>query len=242
MRKLMWFTIGFAGACGLCVYVLPFPWIRLALISAGIAGCVLALLDKLFPVLRRIGLVFLGCALGFFWYSGFQTRYLAAPAALDGKTETVTIRTADYGTETEYGFSVEGRLPLEGRSYRVRMYLKETEPLEPGSLITGPFRFAVTAPEEDPVSYLSGDGIFLIARQEKKATIATDTEEIFPDRICMVPTLANGTGTHRCGGGYIPNAWNYGRGGYEDTPRSNPFSMKTASEVLNAWRKLAEKL
>lgn len=67
-------------------------------------------------------------------------------------------------------------------------------------------------------------------------------KEIFPDRICMVPTLANGTGTHRCGGGYIPNAWNYGRGGYEDTPRSNPFSMKTASEVLNAWRKLAEKL
>ena len=58
----------------------------------------------------------------------------------------------------------------------------------------------------------------------------------------MVPTLANGTGTHRCGGGYIPNEWNYGRGGYEDTPRSNPFSMKTAPAVLNAWRKLAEKL
>lgn len=186
MRKLMWFTIGFAGACGLCVYVLPFPWIRLALISAGIAGCVLALLDKLFPVLRRIGLVFLGCALGFFWYSGFQTRYLAAPAALDGKTETVTIRTADYGTETEYGFSVEGRLPLEGRSYRVRMYLKETEPLEPGCLITGPFRFAVTAPEEDPVSYLSGDGIFLIARQEKKVTIAADPEETFLDQIARL--------------------------------------------------------
>ena len=67
-------------------------------------------------------------------------------------------------------------------------------------------------------------------------------KEIFPDRICMVPTLANDTGTHRCGGGYIPNAWNYGRGGYEDTPRSNPFSMKTAETVLNAWRVLSDTL
>ena len=65
---------------------------------------------------------------------------------------------------------------------------------------------------------------------------------IFPDRICLMATLANGTGSYRTAGGYIPNAWNYGRGGYEDTPRSNPFSVKTAEAVLAKWRMLAGEL
>ena len=65
---------------------------------------------------------------------------------------------------------------------------------------------------------------------------------IFADRICLTAALANGTGSYRNGGGYIPNAWNYGRGGYEDTPRSNPFSMKTAEAVLAGWRTLADEI
>ena len=65
---------------------------------------------------------------------------------------------------------------------------------------------------------------------------------IFAGRTCLIASLANGTGSYRCGGGYIPNAWNYGRGGYEDTPRSNPFSVKTAQMVVAGWRKLADEL
>ena len=65
---------------------------------------------------------------------------------------------------------------------------------------------------------------------------------IFSGRVCLVPTLANGTGSYRSGGGYIPNPWNYGRGGYEDTPRSNPYSRKTADALLAQWRKLAEQI
>ncbi|MBQ6596643.1 MAG: hypothetical protein IJH79_03730 [Lentisphaeria bacterium] len=65
---------------------------------------------------------------------------------------------------------------------------------------------------------------------------------IFAGRTCLIASLANGTGSYRCGGGYIPNAWNYGRGGYEDTPRSNPFSVKTAEMVVAGWRKLADEL
>jgi len=58
----------------------------------------------------------------------------------------------------------------------------------------------------------------------------------------MVATLANGTGSYHCGGGYIPNAWNYGRGGYETAPRSNPFSIKTSAVLLKKWRELSEKI
>lgn len=67
-------------------------------------------------------------------------------------------------------------------------------------------------------------------------------KEIFGDRICMVTALANGTGTYTNHSGYIPNAWNYGRGGYEPAPRSNPYSMKTAGILLRKWRELAKEV
>jgi len=116
MRKLMWFTIGFAVACGLCAYVFPPQWLKLSLIAAGIVACIFGLFGFKFPLYRRAALVFLGCTLGLSWYSVFQSHYLALPAALDGKTETVTIRTVDYSTETSYGVSVEGRCCWKGRT------------------------------------------------------------------------------------------------------------------------------
>lgn len=67
-------------------------------------------------------------------------------------------------------------------------------------------------------------------------------KEIFGDRTCMVTALANGTGTYTNHSGYIPNAWNYGRGGYEPAPRSNPYSMKTAGILLRKWRELAKEV
>lgn len=65
---------------------------------------------------------------------------------------------------------------------------------------------------------------------------------IFRGRLCLVASHGNGTGGATYSGGYIPNPWNYGRGGYESTPRSNPFSMKTSDILLGAWRELAKKL
>lgn len=46
--------------------------------------------------------------------------------------------------------------------------------------------------------------------------------------------------SHSNGGfsSYIPNPWNYGRGGYETTPRSSPLETTTASKLLNAWREI----
>lgn len=183
MRKLMWFTIGFAAACGLCAYVLTVQWLKISLMICGICTAMLAIFGRKFPLYRRAALLLFGCTLGICWYSVFQSRYLAYPATLDGKTEIVTIRTADYSSETAYGISVEATLTLEEISYRVRVYLDETETLEPGFELTGPFRFSVTAPAEDPVSYLSGDGIFLLARQEDAVTVVRDAEVLWQDRI-----------------------------------------------------------
>lgn len=50
---------------------------------------------------------------------------------------------------------------------------------------------------------------------------------------CLVAILNNGSGT-----GYFPNMWNYGRGGYETTPRSNQFSVHSAEMLLKTVEKL----
>ena len=47
------------------------------------------------------------------------------------------------------------------------------------------------------------------------------------------------SGNPLIGGGYMPNTWNYGRGGYETQARSNPYSCKASTLVLDAIRKLA---
>ncbi len=64
---------------------------------------------------------------------------------------------------------------------------------------------------------------------------------IFKKYISLIASHSNGTGNIDNGGGYIPNPWNYGRGGYETTPRSNPFSTETSERLLEAWRQLASK-
>ncbi len=183
MRKLIWFALGFAAASGLCAYALPGEWIRSALWIGAAGACLFGIPGRKSIICRRTALVLLGFVLSFGWCSIFQTWYLEAPAALDRETVSVTIRTRDYSQETDYGTSVEGTLQLEGRTYRVRAYLDGTKPLEPGYLITGPFRFSMTAPREDPVSYLSGTGIFLQARQEDALLIVKDPEASWQDRI-----------------------------------------------------------
>lgn len=69
----------------------------------------------------------------------------------------------------------------------------------------------------------------------------TVRRSIFNDKLCLVTSHGNYNGGKGFGGGYIPNSWNYGRGGYEATPRSSGYSIHTADMLLANWRKLAEK-
>ena len=183
MRKLMWFVIGFSAACGLFAYGLSGEWMKIVIPASGILSLVFALLAGKWTVYRRPALVFLGVTAGLFWYTGFHSRYLEPARAMHGKTETVTVRVSDYGRKTDYGVSAEARLELEGKTYPVRLYLKEKESPKPGMLLTGVFRFSVTAPEEDPASYLSGEGIFLTARQEEDLIVRMDPESLWLDKV-----------------------------------------------------------
>ena len=88
-----------------------------------------------------------------------------------------------------------------------------------------------------------GDAVLASLPSEPFTEIGLELRRgIFGGRLCLVASHGNGTGGPTYSGGYIPNPWNYGRGGYEDTPRSNPFSMKSADVLLGAWRELAKEL
>ena len=50
------------------------------------------------------------------------------------------------------------------------------------------------------------------------------------------------SGNPMIGGGYMPNTWNYGRGGYETQARSNPYSTKASTLLLEAMQKLAGRI
>ena len=63
-------------------------------------------------------------------------------------------------------------------------------------------------------------------------------KEIFADASQVLCSIMN----NGSGSGYIPNLWNYRRGGYENTPRSNPFSIHTASVLKDICRDIKELL
>lgn len=60
-------------------------------------------------------------------------------------------------------------------------------------------------------------------------------------KFCLLTSHGNCNGGESYYGGYIPNPWNYGRGGYEDTPRSSGYSKCTAEALIAGWQELAKK-
>ena len=60
-------------------------------------------------------------------------------------------------------------------------------------------------------------------------------------KFCMITSHGNCNGGEGYYGGYIPNPWNYGRGGYEDTPRSSGYAKCTAEALIAGWQELAKK-
>lgn len=159
MRKLMWFTIGFAAACFLGIYCETGIW--LALIAA------VAMIPLFFMKLSwsKVAVTILvGITVGSVWLFGYDNLYLETVKQCDGETVTATVTVSDYSFETDYGVSADGKLVLDGKSFRVRLYLEETAELSPGDKIDGKFRLRATTPDSlQGSTYHQGEGVFLLA-------------------------------------------------------------------------------
>ena len=173
MRRLMWFTLGFAGACILGAYVLPAQLLWDAAFCVFPLAAATAFLNRKSGILRRAAVVFLGCAVGLAWFSLYHRLYLETAVSLDAQTRVCTIRAVDSSYETAYGTAVDGRISLEGKSYQIRAYLNENQHLEPGDTFSGSFRFRVTTPGgAEEATYHQGKGIFLLAYQNDDVTVS----------------------------------------------------------------------
>lgn len=163
MRKLVCLTLGFGLSCALCAYLLPAGklWI--------LCGCCLFLF--LLALVtgkkgRRVVLFLLGLSLGSIWYWCYSGFYLAGAIHMEGKTALATVRVSDYSYETDYGSAAEGTVTVDGKSYRVKVYLKDRRELTPCDTLTGEFRFRTTLPGgTKPSTYHKGRGIFLLLYQ-----------------------------------------------------------------------------
>ena len=177
MRKLMWFTIGFSAACLAGALLYGF-WPVLGCAVALMAAAVLAALRKKYQQCRLPLLIVLGCAVGLAWFSLYDSLFVLVPRAADGQTLKVTMEASDYSYEMDYGSAVEGKVEINSRSYRVKAYLNGKQEVAPGDLVTGTFRFRMTAAggKEHATSH-SSEGIFLLAYPVGKAEI-TKAEDV----------------------------------------------------------------
>ncbi len=66
--------------------------------------------------------------------------------------------------------------------------------------------------------------------------IGLELKKIFPG--ALVVSHTNSCGGEYFTGGYIPIASAYDRGGYEDRPRSSPYSKRTGAALVEMWKKM----
>ena len=169
MRKLMWFTLGFAAVCGICC--LLSLWFGLGTVMLMAAAAVIAAILTKKIVVNPVLLLAMGCAAGVAWFAVFSTVYLQTPSRLDEQVEFITIQATDYSCPTGYGTGVDGTVKLEGKTYFVRAYLVGEREVEPGEIVTGKFLMRYIVGDEGD-TYQRSSGVFLRAYQEDEVLIA----------------------------------------------------------------------
>lgn len=176
MRKLLWFTIGFATACAVGAYLLLGNILLLAggiCLCFGIGGCFLK--NK---ILRVTSAVILGLAVGLLWVWGQYAFYLNTAKEYDGETVNATIEVTDYSQSRDFSIAFNGKLSLDGKTYKIFAYTTAADALRPGDKITGNIRLRYTAAGgKQETTYHQGNGIFLLGYCDKDVAV-TKTENI----------------------------------------------------------------
>lgn len=189
MRRLMWFALGFAGACVLGTSIFWGQKLLPLTLYFAVIGVICFGLSKINDLFRIPSVITLGIAVGLCWFMGFWQFYLEPVSALDGETVSLSVTAADYSEDTDYGVSVEAFVSLNGLPYRARVYMNQRSEAAPGDRIDGAFRFRLTTPGgKKESSYYQGNGSYLVASLKGSAQIIPG--EKLP--IWCVPAYASG--------------------------------------------------
>lgn len=165
MRKLMWFTIGYAMACGAGTYLVRGSGL-LMVCAVCLAAVPVLCRFREHPVVKRGMVLMLGCVLGGLAFFGYERLILEPITTLDGQTVPVSIRVTDYSWETDYGSAADGVTELNGREYKIRFYLNEVQELSPGDTVQMEAKLRLTdeGGSREPTFHRTS-GILLLAYQ-----------------------------------------------------------------------------
>ena len=167
MRWLMWFAMGAAAGCAVGAYL--FRGMGLLILAAvcllGIIPAV-RLSERLRQTLITAAVLF-GIASGCGLFFGYDVLYISHARELDGAVTEIRFRASDYNWKTEQGAAVDGTVELQGRSYKMRLYLDEYFPITPGDELTLPVRLRLTdeGGASEPTFHRT-NGILLLGYQE----------------------------------------------------------------------------
>lgn len=172
MRKLLWLTLGFGGACLLCAYLLWNSAVAIPALLIALAGILFLSLGAKRKKLRPVGLILLGCAAAFGWFTLYRTAYLSPLRQLDGETRTITVYAGEASEKSLYGSQVSGWTRIDGKPYRIRLYLKKDRTLEAGDRLTADVLLRLTLPGGKKENrYHSGNGLFLLGTQKSEGAV-----------------------------------------------------------------------
>ena len=178
MRKLVWFSAGFAAACAFSFYIFS----GLGLL---IAGGLLLLLTLGFLFLwkpegkRQIAAILLfGLSLGSIWFQVYGMLNYSNVAKQDGKILDLDITVTDYSYTTNYGTAADGEVTVAGDTVDCKLYLSDFEDLEPGDRVSGRFLLRFTGPgaAEEQVFY-SSEGVFALCYSRSDVRISRGAEQ-----------------------------------------------------------------
>lgn len=162
MRKLLWFTIGFALACALGAYVYS-SWLIFGIPISLLCFTVAVVMRKRFRILSAVAAVCLGLSVGLIWFNGYRTVYLMPVIEADGSEKILDAQIIDYSEPSNYGISAKAKLTIDGKTYRTVLYLKGNQDLKPGDSVRCRFRLRMTHDGLEGSTYHRGSRIFLLA-------------------------------------------------------------------------------
>lgn len=153
MRKLVCFTVGFVLACAIGAW-----WQDPGLLIAGLVLMILSLSCFFFSRqnLKRAALMLFGTGVGLIWIFGFLALTVQPVKDYDNQKVFLEAEIMSFSEETETGIFAEGKVMLDGQSYRADIYLHKEISLVPGDTLKGTFSVKLARD-----SYSLGQGVLL---------------------------------------------------------------------------------
>ena len=167
MRYLVWFALGFSGACGVGAYLLRGTGLAILAAVFGLMAMSCLILRKKWKELGPVYLILLGLMAGSLAFFSYDARVLGPALALDGQIVDVEFYASGYSWETDYGIAVDGVVEHQGRTYGTRLYLDPGWEIRPGDVVrvAAKLRFTDEGGNREPTYHRTNRILFLASQK-----------------------------------------------------------------------------